>query len=309
MTQLASARAVAAGLNTSAAVVGTREGVIDAWGDIDRAILVRSMRKSLLSMLFGNYVASGKIRLAATLAELGIDDQPPLTGEERTATVRDLLMMRSGIYHPPAAEDPKMRAAKPARGSHAPASHWSYNNWDANALVTVFERATGISIFEDFYDRIARPLGMAFTPDQGRLVYEPYSVHPAYPFWLSARDLFLVGQLMLCRGSWGGQQLLPAKWIDESTRPHSHAPYDDDAEDWYGYLWWVRGDGFSARGWGGHYLEVFPSRGIVIVHRVDTHLGDQGVAENGVSWEDYCRFRQAVLNDLESVTPLAPPAA
>jgi len=308
VSQLATARAFAAGLNTSAVVVGTHERVIDAWGDVDQPVLVRSVRKSLLCVLFGTHVAAGKIRLDATLAELGIDDEPPLTGEERTATVRDLLMMRSGIYHPAAAEDPKMLAAKPARGLYAPGSRWCYNNWDANALATIFERAARVSIFEEFYERIARPLGMAFTPDQGRLVYEPYSVHPAYPFWLSARDLFLVGQLMLRRGSWGGQQLLPAEWIEQITGAHSHAPYDD-AEDWYGYLWWVRSDAFSARGWGGHYLEVFPSRGVVIVHRVDTQLGSRTVAENSVSWEDYYRFRQAVLNDLEGVIPQAPRTA
>jgi CubicO group peptidase (beta-lactamase class C family) len=301
MTQLAAARASAARLKTSAVVVGTREKVIDAWGDVDRAILVRSIRKSLLSMLFGTHVSSGKIRLDASLAELGIDDEPPLTTGERTATVRDLLEMRSGIYHPAAAEDPKMLAAKPARGAYPPGSRWCYNNWDANALGTIFTRATGVSIVEEFYDRIARPLGMEFTPDQGRLVYEPASDHPAYPFWLSALDLLLVGQLMLQRGSWRGQQLVPSEWIDQITASHSHAPYDD-AEDGYGYLWWVREDAFSARGWGGHYLEVFPSRGIVIVHRVHTQLGSQAVAENSVSWEDYHRFRRTVLNDLEGVS-------
>ena len=282
--------------------------MIDAWGDIEEPILARSIRKSLLSMLFGTHVASGKIQLDATLAELGIDDEPLLNSEERTASIRDLLMLRSGIYHPAAAEDPKMLAAKPTRGAYSPGSLWCYNNWDANALGTILSRATGMSIFEEFYDRVARPLGLAFTPDQGRLVYEPASEHPAYPFWLSARDLFLVGQLMLCRGSWGRHQLVPSEWIDQITASHSHAPYDD-AEDGYGYLWWVRRDAFSARGWGGHYLEVFPSRGIVIVHRVDTHLGDQAVAENSVSWDDYYRFRQLVLNDLEGVSlPVSPTA-
>jgi CubicO group peptidase (beta-lactamase class C family) len=33
-----------------------------------------SVRKSILAMLYGNYVASGKVRLNQTLAEIGIDD-------------------------------------------------------------------------------------------------------------------------------------------------------------------------------------------------------------------------------------------
>jgi hypothetical protein len=50
----------------------------------------------LLSALYGIGVAEGLI----DLADLGIhDNEPRLTVEEREATIRDLLMSRSGIYH------------------------------------------------------------------------------------------------------------------------------------------------------------------------------------------------------------------
>ncbi len=45
----------------------------------------------------------------------------------------------------------------------------------------------------------------------------------------------------------------------------------------YGYLWWRIVDGpfadlgmFSARGYGGHAIDVLPAAGLVFVHRVDT---------------------------------------
>ncbi|GAJ08662.1 unnamed protein product, partial [marine sediment metagenome] len=45
------------------------------------------------------------IDLDKNLDELGIDDIPPgLTSIEKQATVRDLLMSRSGVYHEAAAE-------------------------------------------------------------------------------------------------------------------------------------------------------------------------------------------------------------
>ena len=55
---------------------------------------------SPLSGLFGISVDAGRIALPSTLADLGIDDcAPGLTGQERQATVEQLLMSRSGVYH------------------------------------------------------------------------------------------------------------------------------------------------------------------------------------------------------------------
>ena len=77
--------------------------------------------------------------MSSTLAELGIDDnEPSLTDVEKRATVRDLLTARSGVYHPALYETPGMAAMRPLRGSHLPGTHWYYNNWDFNALGTIY---------------------------------------------------------------------------------------------------------------------------------------------------------------------------
>jgi len=72
-------------------------------------------------------VAEGKIDLSSTLKELGIDDLTPLTEVEKTATVKDLLSARSGVYIEAAGEAPSMKAVRPARGSDAPGTFWYYN--------------------------------------------------------------------------------------------------------------------------------------------------------------------------------------
>lgn len=67
--------------------------VIARWGDASRKVNMASVRKSLLSALYGSAIAEGRIDLSASLAELGIDDNAPsLTVDEKAATVRDLLM-------------------------------------------------------------------------------------------------------------------------------------------------------------------------------------------------------------------------
>ena len=69
---------------SSAAVVIVADGLIlDEWGDTSRQFRAHSMRKSLLNAIFGIHVHEGHIDLEATLEELGIDDNEPLTAYEK----------------------------------------------------------------------------------------------------------------------------------------------------------------------------------------------------------------------------------
>jgi CubicO group peptidase (beta-lactamase class C family) len=90
-----------------------------SWGEVTKNYKCHSIRKPFLSALYGIYVENGEIDIDLTVGELGIDDIPPkLTEAEKQATIRHLLMGRSGIYHPAAAETESMAAARPQRGSH-----------------------------------------------------------------------------------------------------------------------------------------------------------------------------------------------
>lgn len=146
----------------SAAVMALYEGkVFFSWGKINQKYLIHSIRKPFLCALYGIYVKRGLIDLDKSLDELGINDIPPgLTSEEKKATVRDLLMSRSGVYHEAAAEAQVMIRTRPERGSHAPGTFFYYNNWDFNVLGTIFEQQTGKKMFEAFKEEIADPIGM-----------------------------------------------------------------------------------------------------------------------------------------------------
>lgn len=256
--------------------------MVAAWGDTRRRVNLRSVRKSILSALYGIAVAEGRIDLASTLGELGIDDKPPgLTPAEKQATVRDLLTARSGIYHSAAYETSEMRKTRPVRGSHAPGSFWFYNNWDFNALGTIYRRVTGEDLFASFAQRIARPIGMEdFSARDGHYVSEASSVHPAYPFSLSARDGARFGLLILQRGRWNDRQIIPSDWVAQSTRASSRT---DRSGRGYGYLWWTLapedwGAGaVIASGYGGQIIAIVPSKRLVVVQTVDLDLKPKGV--------------------------------
>ena len=96
---LADAYRLFASLPPASLVVVDGGRVVVAWGDSARRIKVSSIRKSLLSALYGRPVLERRIALDDTLEVLGIDDDPPLTQGEKQATLRMLLQARSGIYH------------------------------------------------------------------------------------------------------------------------------------------------------------------------------------------------------------------
>ena len=279
-TKLAVAREYSEQIGSAAVMIVDDGVVVDAWGMVAAPLKLHSIRKPLMSALIGIHAAEGRIDLAATMADLGIDDNPPSLGAaEKQASVRDLIMARSGIYHPALGEAPSMKAARPERHSHAPGTFWYYNNWDFNVLGTIFERQTGTRVCEEFGRRIARPLGMEdFDPALCWYHSASDSIHPYYGIRMSARDLARFGLLYLRGGRWRARQVVPAAWVGESTKIHSVIR---DGKG-YGYMWstasggeWfpnvrLRGPAFGHAGLGVHFLVVIPYRKLVIVHRVDT---------------------------------------
>ncbi|HSY98211.1 MAG TPA: serine hydrolase [Terriglobales bacterium] len=161
----AQAYANADSVHTSAVMVVQGGEVADQWGDFDKKIDCYSIRKSLLSALYGIYSAEGIIDVNQTLEQLGIDDSPdPLTKEEKQARVVDLLRARSGVYHKVDFETECMQKSRPARGSHPPGTFWYYNNWDFNVLGTIFEKKTGMKIGDAFYQLISPVPNLSVRP-------------------------------------------------------------------------------------------------------------------------------------------------
>lgn len=268
-------QAYAAAERPTAVLIVQGDRIVASAGDVRRKVNVFSVRKSLIGALYGIAISEGRIDPGSTLAELGIDDKPPaLSAAERKATVRDLLMSRSGVYHAAAYETADMKTSRPARGSHEAGAFWWYNNWDFNALGTIYRQKTGEDIFASFARRIAAPIGMQdFTARDGRYVTEPASLHPAYPFSLSARDAARFGLIVLNGGQWNGQQIVPAGWLKDSTEAQSQT---NRGRHGYGYLWWtlppdVFGPGAAyASGNGGQIIAVVPSKRLVAVQLNET---------------------------------------
>lgn len=187
----------------------------------------------------------------------------------------DLLRSRSGVCHDVARETPAMRARRPPRGSHSPGAFFCYNNWDFNVLGKVFEQETGKDLFQEFNERIAKPIGMQdFVPSDGRWAglegdgsnVGGDSALLNYTFSLTGRDTARFGQPYLREGRWNDRQIVPAEWVKRSTTRYSD--FDPPGFTGYGFLWWTLSFGYTALGQGGHVIAIIPGTDLVIVHRV-----------------------------------------
>ena len=255
-------------------------------GDVAQVVNVASVRKSLLGALYGIAVGQGRIGLSDTLERLGIDDlAPALSAQEKTAKVSDLLASRSGVYHVAAYETRQIRERRPERGSHAPGSFWFYNNWDFNALGSIYRERTGEDIFRSFEQRIARPLACrisrlrpaATSPIRARGIRPTSSA--------SARDMLRFGEMVLAAGRRDGREIVPAGWLEDSLKPRSMT---DRGDLGYGLLWWTLpaevfgpGAGFAS-GYGGQFIALVPQRRLVAVQTVAARPDQSGATRRFV---------------------------
>ena len=283
--------------NTTGLVVVDRGRIVYQYGDIEELSYVASVRKSILAMLYGYWVENGTIKLETTLEQLGIDDIGGLLPAEKKATIEHVITARSGVYHPASYSGDDLAQAPP-RGSQLPGRYMLYSNWDFNVAGAIFEQLTQRDIYDELQAQLAIPLQFedwdrAAQHKEGNLTVSKY---PAYPIWVSTRDMARIGYLMLREGNWNGRQLVSKDWarrIVSVVTPVQEMNPTRRREGYfgYGYMWWVW-DGpkavgpfkgaYSAVGAVGQWITVFPSLDLVIAHK--TH-NIYGRSTSTASWQ------------------------
>ncbi len=258
----------------AAALVIVKGYVIADWGLTDLPFDCRSMRKSLLSSLYGIEIANGTIDLEKNLGELNVNENGQLTNNELNTKIKYLMTSSSGIYLPGAFEE-EVHRNKPERETHKPGELFLYNNWDFNALSTIYNQSTDSDLFKDFDEKIARPIQMSgYDSDyDGAYILQPgLSEHPAYLFNISSKDLARFGLLYLNEGNWNGKQLIPKDWVVASTT--SKIETGEDFFYNYGYLWWTskressgKRAPFLARGAQSQYMYIDPNNDLIVIFR------------------------------------------
>lgn len=257
-----------------------------------------SVAKSFASALVGIAIAEGRIGSAADPVTKYVPELAARDPRFARVTIRDLLSMSSGLAYteyPFLTSDgaktyyfPDLRyvALQKSQVERAPAERFHYNNYNPLLLGLVLERTTGKSVTAYLEEKIWKPIGMQFAGswslDSERSGFEKMESG----LNAAAIDYAKLGRLYLRRGEWDGRQIVPAEWVDASTRdaaPRDRtAHYADSpamlaAGAYYGLFWWgwLRDDGmrdFLAAGNHGQFIFVSPPRNLVIV-RLGTGYG------------------------------------
>ena len=149
-----------------------------------------------------------------------------------------------------------------------PGTQFNYNSGSIIVLGEIIRKATGMRADDFARDYLFTPLGI----NDYKWEELPNDVlYTSGDLRLRPRDMAKLGELYLHGGVWNGQQIISEQWIEVSTKSFiSAAP---EYMNWdYGYLWWLYNfemnsqqiETFSASGWGGQKIIVFPSLDMVV---------------------------------------------
>ena len=264
-----------------------------------------SAAKSFSSALIGAAISDGSI---ASVQDPVIKYVPEIAGRGLDKlTIRDLLLMNSGIryveggelpfYYAPFADDaltyypPDLRqVALNVEASGAPIGKaFRYNNYHLLLEGIILERATGMHVAEYLQEKIWKPMGAEFPASWS--LDSQTSGFEKMESGINARaiDFARFGLIFLHNGFWNGTQILPEAWVRESTEPLRPDPRTwETSSSWpdyggyYKYHWWGinNPDGsydFYAHGKYDQIVYIAPRKNVVIVR-----LGDS--RDENVRW-------------------------
>ena len=254
-----------------------------------------SVAKSFLAALFGVLQAEGNF---PDLNAQVTDFAPMLKGSAyEGATIHDVLTMSSGVgfnedYLDFWSDINKMGRVLALGGSMDgfaaglktraadPGTRWHYVSIDTHVIGMVIRGATGKDIPELLESRILAPLGMEAAPyyltDGEGVSFVLGGLN------VMTRDYARFGQMILQRGNWQGQQIVPADWVTAMTTPQAK---DGSA---YGFQWWIPPQAapgeVMAQGIYGQYIYINPALDVVIaVNSADRGFEEPGVYEGNIA--------------------------
>jgi CubicO group peptidase (beta-lactamase class C family) len=240
---------------------------------------LQSVTKSIASTVVGIAIARGAPGALDRpfLEYLRDRDLSRVDPRLKRATVFDLLTMRSGIeWHEgdrPLDDTNTTVQLEKSRDWIAftlsqpmdadPGTKWAYNSGGSHLMSAIVRSVTGRHIDEYAKEVLFDPIGVRDFHWKKTPTGHPDCEGGLY---LSAPDLARIGYLYLHDGMWTGRRVLPDGWVRNATARHvkSVGPNWD-----YGFQWWLTTrngvDVWAGRGFGGQFLIVLPSRGIVAV--------------------------------------------
>jgi len=235
-----------------------------------------SVAKSFTSTLVGAAIQDGFIKSLDDTVSRYI---PDLRGSAYDGvSIRQLLMMTSGVrwnedYEDPEADVAKFNNAKPAKGmdatvsymrtlprAHEPGTVWHYNTGETNLIGVLVSSAVGKPLARYLEEKLWHPAGM--EAEATWLLGKTGHEIAGCCLQASTRDYARMGLFVLANGNVGGRQIVPTDWFAQATVKHQEI---GEPGRGYGYQWWTYDDGaVAAQGIYGQGIYIDPARRLVI---------------------------------------------
>lgn len=243
---------------------------------------IKSASKSVISTLVGiaierKLIPGVREPIVRWYPELRKDPDP----RKQAITIEDLLTMRSGLGSTSGAQYGQwvnsrnwVRYALDRLMVSDPGTSMEYSTGTSHILSAILTKASGRTTHQFATDVLAKPLGLSLA----RWPRDPQGIFfGGNEMLMTPRQMTTFGELYLNRGRAGGQQVVPAAWVDTSCKPRTRSRWDPDRE--YGYGWWSQE--FAAHracfawGFGGQYIFVFRDLDLVVAVTSSTAVSDE----------------------------------
>ena len=185
---------------------------------------LRSVTKSVVSMLTGIAVQTGKLPNIDATVGAYVDAPYALDAGDRAVTVRQLLTMSSRYqWNETNGDDYNLWVLSNDhvqflldRLQTDPAGVFTYNSAAVNLLGQVLQHAVAKPLPDFANDVLFQPIGIT-TVQWEEL--EPGMVNAGAGIKMTATDLLRFGQLLLQKGRTANREVVPESWIDAGTTP------------------------------------------------------------------------------------------
>lgn len=237
---------------------------------------LRSVTKSVVSMLTGIALQTGKLPSVDATVGAYVDAPYTLDATDRAVTVRQLLTMGSRYqWNETSGDDYNLWVLSADhvqflldRMQTDPQGTFTYNSAAVNLLGVVLQKAVAAPLPQFANEALFQPLGIT-TVQWEQL--EPDMVNAGSGIKMTATDLLRFGQLLLQHGRSADHQIVPESWIQTGTTPQYtwRDTYGAQRGTTYGYLWWLAEppatEAAFAWGYGGQFVYGVPSLDLVVV--------------------------------------------
>lgn len=210
----------------------------------------RSVGKTFAGTVLGIAIADGHIDgVDQRLSEFYDLDAPANPSPKKAAvTLRQLITMTSGFdgydfemdspgneeYMYPQPDWVAWTLALPMASDRRPGDAWRYFTAGVVVLGDILNRHVPGGLEAYAHERLFGPLGITNYEWQ----HTPQKVaNTAGGIQLTPLDFARFGELYRKRGTWRGERIVPAEWVEASLTPVAETTV---AENRYGYLWWLR---------------------------------------------------------------------